>query len=95
MANVGLLAETLHLDQAPKPSSNDSMRPPKSRYQFSSGPEDPGSTMYSDPLAPAMDGPAESQKRKSSIMVEYPRKLFDFTQNGPASPKPSSSEGEV
>lgn len=89
MANVGLLVETLHLE-TPKPASDNSMRPPKLDHQLSSGPEDLGTTTYSDPLAmAAMDGPAESQKRKSSIVVEYPRKLFDFTQEGPTSTKPS------
>lgn len=89
MANVGLLVETLHLDQTSKPASNDSMRLPTCNHQLSSGPEDPGITMYSDLGTAAMDGPAESQKRKSSIVVEYPRKLFDFTQEEPASAKPS------
>lgn len=89
MANVGLLVETLHLDQTPKPASNDSMKPPKFNHQLSPDPEDLGTTMYSELATAAMDGPAESQKRKSSIVVEYPRKLFDFTQEGPASAKPS------
>lgn len=88
-ANVGLLVETLHLDQTPKPASNNSMGPPKLDHQRPSGSEDQGSTTYADPLATAaMDGPAESQKRKSSIEVEYPRKLFDFMQDGPGTAEP-------
>jgi len=89
MANVGLRVETLHLAKTPKSASNKSMRPPKLNHRLSSGPEDPGTTMYSDPPTAAMDGPAESQKRKSSIVIEYPRKVFDFTKSVPASPKPS------
>lgn len=89
MANVGLLVETSHVE-TPKPASDNSMGPPKLDHQRPSAPEDLGTTMYSGPLAmAAMDGPAESQKRKSNVVVEYPRKLFDFTQEGSTSTKPS------
>ena len=93
MANVGLVVETLHTDtRPPRPDWYDSTRPSfdpsELEYEDADGAVFRENTRYADsPATAAMDGAAESQKRKRSIVAEPPRKLSGTSKIKASSPQ--------